>query len=113
MAPRYSASVAYGMGSLHVRSNLQVLQKRDAFLRKIHVLFDVVTLHAADLRRLERLDPIDAAFADRYLGAVEAAALLAVRVGPPSVQIDVLHVHRVEPAGIFLEVVRGHEAPPD
>src|SRR5258708_2189333 len=80
-------------------------QRGDAGFRELHVLFDEVIFHAADLRGLERLDPVDAPLSNRRLRA-PPPALDDAR----SAQIDVLHVHGDEAALVFREVLVSGEA---
>ena len=53
--------VRWRIRPLHL--SLEILQELDAFLGQFPVLFDEIVFHAADLRSLERFDPIDAALA--------------------------------------------------
>ena len=54
------------------RSDLESLEKGDAFLCELHVLLDEVVLDPTDLRRRKGLDPVDAALSERYSAAPSA-----------------------------------------
>src|SRR5262245_57770739 len=102
-------------------SDFQRLQIDYTRFRELHALLDEVVLHAADFRRFERLDPVDAPLADRRLHAAAAAASSLPGLSAPAgicsrqrgwwrgVQIDVLHVHRDEPARVLREVFVGNK----
>src|SRR5262249_12630897 len=100
-------------------SDFQRFQEGHARFRQLHVLLDEIVLHAPDLRGLERLDPVDAPFADRRLHpATATSSTSSSSTGVRSrwrrrrrgVQIDVLHVHRDEAARMLREILVTHES---
>src|SRR5437764_13319275 len=107
-AVKYSRSAKLEPGDFtRSVSNLHRLQCGDAFLRELHRLFDEVVPDAASLGGGKRLDPVDAALADRHL---RPAALSPGAGRQWRVEIDILDVHRVKAARVLREVLMGDEA---
>ena len=75
----------------------------NALPRQIHVLLDEEVLHAARSRGGKRGRPVEAALADRGLRIPAAASVHDRR--PARLDVEILQVHREEPARVFLEVV--------
>src|SRR5215475_9000815 len=60
------------------RSDIESLQKGDALFRHFHVLFDVVVLDPASLRRRKDFFPVDGALSYRHNGLCLRVPVLQV-----------------------------------
>src|SRR6266581_2235749 len=109
MDSHFHGSSDPGANCVAAWSNLEALEKPDAFLRKLHVLLDEVVLDATDLRSRKRLHPVDAALSESHRPAARTPSAGC----RGCLEIHVLQMHRDEAAGVSREVVSGDEAAAD